>query len=166
MEKEKASQEIESTFSDLLDALNRFESGYNNVPFEGSWTPGQVVEHTLLSAEGFAEVISAPAEPSERAPDEKINDFKPMFLNFDLKMESPEFILPPLKDYDLHQHIARITNVSKKLTDAAQHLDLSEVCSTFEVPGLGFLSRFEASYFVVYHTQRHVHQLRIILLRL
>ena len=38
--------EIKQTAADLLQALEAFnEHSFNQVPFEGSWTAGQVAEH-------------------------------------------------------------------------------------------------------------------------
>ncbi|MBE7179216.1 MAG: DinB family protein, partial [Mucilaginibacter polytrichastri] len=45
----------------------------------------------------------------------------------------------------------------------ARDMDLSMLCLGFDFPGLGFLTRYEWLYFNIYHTQRHIRQLRNIL---
>ena len=98
MDNNNVDQELTATFEDLLRTISLFNTHYSNVPFPESWTPAQVVEHVLLSAEGFAEVVNADGETAQRSPFEKIEEIKSIFLNFDIKMKSPEFICPPLKD--------------------------------------------------------------------
>lgn len=161
MNKEKVIQESQEALKSLMATIKLFDDQtYNEIPFEGSWTPGQVVEHTVLSAEGFTQLIQAETRPTERAADELEPQLKSILLNFELKMHSPDFIYPEMKDYDSESQLERIKKVSDELKHALAALNLSPTCVGFELPGLGFVTRYEAAYFVVYHTQRHTHQLQ------
>ncbi|MGZ3928233.1 MAG: hypothetical protein ACXVJG_14855, partial [Mucilaginibacter sp.] len=63
--------EIEKTKKELLNALGQFDQGnINIVPFEGSWTGGQVAEHVLKSVSGILENIKGTTVPTERNPGE------------------------------------------------------------------------------------------------
>jgi hypothetical protein len=46
---------------------------------------------------------------------------------------------------------------------AVQTLDLTSTCLGFELPGFGKFTRLEWGNFILYHTQRHMHQMKNIL---
>lgn len=161
MNKDIILQEFEETFSDLESAINLFDDKkFNEVPFEGSWTPGQVVQHIVLSSAGFAQVLNAEVKETDRAIDELIPELKSIFLNFGLKMKSPDFILPELKDYDREAFLVKVKEIRQAIGKAISALPLDKTCLAFQLPGMGYLTRLEAVHFVIYHTQRHIHQLR------
>jgi hypothetical protein len=83
------------TKKDLLQVLNLFNcENINTVPFEGSRTGGQVAEHVLKSVSGVLETLKAKVKQTERDPEENVKQLSDIFLNFDIKMKSPDFILP------------------------------------------------------------------------
>lgn len=156
--------DIKSTADKLIQILSHFEQEQiNTVPFEGSWTAAQVADHLLKSDTGILKVLYGKTEQTKRQPDEKVEEIKNLFLDFTIKMESPEEILPS----DIPQQKATILNaLAIKMTalyEAAATLNLSETCLDFEFLGSGFLTRLEWLSFFVCHTQRHTHQLENIL---
>ena len=81
------------------------------------------------------------------------------FLNFDIKMQSPEFILPseqPLQKDIVYQNLKEITDAISK---AINSLDLS-FASTIPFPKSGELTRHEWVSFATFHTQRHIRQMK------
>lgn len=147
-------------FSSLENTIELFDDkDFNKVPFAGSWTAGQVAQHILLSDEGFVEVLNDKVAITERAVDEFKPQLKAIFLNFETKMKSPDFVLPELKDYDKEAHLLKVVKIKDGMAKAINDLDLGKTCSSFSLPGLGYLTRYEAIYFVIYHTTRHAHQL-------
>ncbi|MFA6275317.1 MAG: DinB family protein [Pedobacter sp.] len=159
--------DFNTTFSDLEKAISLIEQeNFNRIPFPNSWTAGQVVQHIILSSGGFAGVLNAAVKPSDRAADELIPRIKADFLNFGIKMKSPDFILPEDKKYNKEDLLGTIKGIKKDILKEIETLDLTQMCLAFELPGYGFLTRLEAIYFVIYHTQRHVHQLNNIALKL
>jgi hypothetical protein len=154
-------EELLETKNELLKVLNAFSDGViNTVPFEGSWTPGQVAEHILISASGVSSALKGDAKPSYRDPELHIKLLGDAFLNFDVKMRSPDFVLPTEKKKDKQDLISSLTATFDELVKAAGSDDLDQICVTFEMPTLGTLSKKELLYFVLVHTQRHIHQLK------
>jgi hypothetical protein len=161
MNKDALITSFNETFSDLEDTISLFDDyRFNQIPFEGSWTPGQVVEHIKLANGGFVHVLNGEVATTERPIDEKVATLKDIFLNFNTKLKSPDFIKPPIHDYDKEQLLVEISAIKKKIAKEIPALDLSKTCMSFELPGMGHLTRLEAIYFVIFHTQRHVHQLK------
>ncbi|GEP97853.1 DinB family protein [Chitinophaga cymbidii] len=160
MNREQLLADIQTTVSGLMQTLSSFnDDQINKVPFEGSWTAGQVAEHVLKSS-GIAEILHGKVEQPNRAPDQYVAPLREQFLNFDIKMKSPDFILPSDGAHDKEELMAELESIWKKTAAAAATLDLSMMCLDFELPTLGTMTRYEWIRFLVVHTQRHTHQLK------
>ena len=156
--KPKIQEELETVTTELLLMIGSFDQGQINlIPFENSWTVAQVADHLCKSDASVLASISEDGTPTERAPDEKNPELKGIFLNFDIKFKSPAMIIPDNKVFNKEELIARLKETRSELSAAAATLNLSEIC-THEV--LGSMTRLEFLSFVIYHTQRHVHQLK------
>lgn len=150
--------EVEKTGSTLLQLLSSFtEKQLNAVPFEGSWTAGQVAEHIYKA--GDCGIVYGNTVPTNREPDEKVKAIKEMFLNFDAKMKSPEFVLPDTGFHGKDKVLERTTATWNKLTEAAKTVGLTDTCTDFVVEGFGPFTRLEWIEFINVHTRRHIHQL-------
>lgn len=153
--------QIDETSEELLQVLDSFEQELINiVPSEGSWTAGQLAQHLVMSGSGFVEMINGEVKETGRKPDEQVETIKNTFLNFNIKMKSPDFIVPPSATYNKMHLLSSLKDIHKEMDRAIKTLDLSKTCLGFELPMMGFLTRLEAIYFVLYHTQRHMHQLK------
>jgi len=153
---------IDETLSELLAVVSNFQQEqFNIVPFKDSWTAGEVTQHLVLSISGFVELMNGPTQPTNRNPREHIDSIKNVFLNFSSKLKSPDFIVPEKKSYDKQEQLERLKKLKAAVEDIIEKADLDQTCTRFTIPGgLGFLTRQEALAFVLYHTQRHIHQLR------
>ena len=154
-------EELSLTRQHLLQALALFsESNFNAVPFEGSWTAGQVTEHIFKSINGTPHLLTGPSVPANRDPSANVAGLRALFLDFTTKMKSPDFILPSddPKDYTtLTQTVAGILNA---IIEVSKTIDTSHIITGFDFPGVGPLTRIELLNFISVHTQRHTHQLK------
>ncbi|TKC06559.1 DinB family protein [Pedobacter polaris] len=158
--KEEVKNDFIKVFSAFENSIHLFDDqNFNTVPFAESWTPGQVVRHVVLASDGFEHILKGEVKDTERPFDELKPRVKADFLNFGIKMKSPDFILPKMKDYDKEQLTTKIRSIKEAIVHEIDALDLTKTCLGFEIPGYGFFTRYEAIYFVIYHTQRHNHQL-------
>lgn len=152
---------FQAVADEFIQQLSSFSSEQiNTIPFEGSWTAGQVAQHLVLSDSGFAELLNGAGKETERSPDEHVETIRAAFLNFSIKMQSPDFVRPALTDYDKDYLIATLEELKGSIMYAIKTLALLETCVTFELPVLGHLTRLEAIHFLIVHTQRHLHQLK------
>jgi hypothetical protein len=151
--------QVPETGAAIVEQLELFnEQQLNTIPFEGSWTAGQVGEH-LLKSGGAVEVVFGRTVPTERAFDEKIPMLS-IFLDFSIKMQSPDFILPSDGFHPKKELIEGMHKTWEGIREAVDTLDLTKTCLDFEMPGIGLITRFEWISFYVFHTQRHLHQLK------
>ena len=156
--------ELFSTKTLLLEALDRFnDQNFNSIPVTGGWTGGQVAEHVLLSASGIADAVNGPVKPADRDPEQHIKLLGDIFLNFDMKLKSPDFILPSDTPKDKKVIIQQLEEIFDRIIQVAGPDDLDVICTTFEMPTLGLLSKKEFIWFTIVHTKRHIHQLNNIL---
>jgi hypothetical protein len=159
MESKEILKDLDDTASELLQIIQSFDQEqFNTIPFEGSWAAGQTAEHLLKS--NISKLLYGNVNETDRQPDEKIQEIKDIFLNFDVKMTAPHFNTPSVKSQDKEEILASFTDAYKETRKAAAALDLSETCLDFELPGLGRLTRLEWIYFMIFHIQRHIHQLK------
>jgi len=157
---EELKAQIAPTFNNMVKAIQRFShSGFNAIPFEGSWTPGQIAAHVKMSVQGIPELFTSETRPANRKADEKVQMVADVFLDFGKKYDSPEAIVPKQKEYDQERFIAFFSEYSDALQAMVSQLDMSEICLGFEIPGFGPMTRLEFLSFVLFHTQRHTHQM-------
>ncbi len=156
-------KDIVETFKKLNDILSKFsENELNQIPFQGSWTPGQVVQHIILACSGFPELFAGNTEKTTRKPDEKIKDIEGLFLNFTIKMDAPVFLKPEKKEYNKNALNIELLRLESELLDCAEKYDLTLTCLDFQVPGFDKFTMYEWIDFALVHTQRHKHQLNTI----
>ncbi len=155
---------LNETLEDFTETLSTFgEHEFNDIPFDGSWTPGQVGQHVILSVTFFTDLLAGPDTPTGRLPDMHVANLKAAFLNFEHKMQSPDFIIPPAIDYNKLEQLDELERLQERLNDIIAQADMSLTCTGSELPTMGYLTRTEIAHFLVYHTTRHTHQLRNIL---
>jgi hypothetical protein len=144
--------------------LNTFEltapDDLNRVPFEGSWTAGQLAEHIILSLSSGIGLINGNKQATDRVPDKYVQAVKDLFLNFDLKFKSAPIITPEDKHYDKDTLSTELKNRFNDLINLAQTKDLTDTCLAAEFKGIGYLTGLEWAYQGVYHVQRHIQQLK------
>lgn len=157
-------KDTHSTFSDLYGAINLIkDEQIDTIPFEGSWTPGQVVEHILKAVANLPHICMGATQPAQRPENEKTPGIKNLFLDFTIKFKSPDFIIPTETQHHKNQLLAELKKTEQAFADLISKQDLSRLCLDFEIPGFGQLTRYELLDFGLTHTQRHLRQLNNIL---
>jgi hypothetical protein len=153
--------EVTETTDELLNLISSMsEEQLNKIPFEGSWTAGQVTDHISQSFGGVVQTVNDNAIPTERDPGKKIELIKSIFLDFTTKMTSPDFVLPSQPPHKKEVLIADLNTMKDQITEAIKTLDLTETHMNFEIPGFGKFTRLEWINFLIYHMQRHTYQIK------
>jgi hypothetical protein len=153
--------EVNKTLTILEELFSSFEhEQINVVPFEGSWTAGQLLRHMNMSNSGFVKLINGNVKDTQRKPDEFVERIKSDFLDFSTRFTSPDSVQPPKEIYNKERLLNSLRTIKENLSRSIDTLDLTKTCLDFELPVYGFLTRMEAVNFVLYHTQRHIHQLK------
>jgi hypothetical protein len=163
MDTKEIFSEIDSTITEVEQLFSLFtDEEVNSIPFEGSWTAAQLVEHVNLSLSGFIYQLFGPVRDTERQPDAGVQQLRDMFLNFENKFRASPSIYPASKNYKKAELLSTLDELKTKLNSFDTSSDLSKTCVAVELPFFGYLTRTEIAYFIIYHTQRHLHQLQSI----
>ncbi|MGH2576111.1 MAG: DinB family protein [Ignavibacteria bacterium] len=161
-------QEFEESTARLLQTLSEFTNEqFNQIPFEGSWTAGQVSEHLYKSESNAVRVMKGSTRKTEgREPDANEEPIRETFLNFDIKFQSPDFILPSDEPKNPLEFLKRFNKTRENIRKIIQTEDLSLTCADFSFPGMGELTRQEWICFVNCHSIRHARQMKNIYVKL
>jgi DinB superfamily len=153
---------IKETMEELQKIFSSFtQQQIDKIPFAGSWTAGQVTEHIIKSIGNLPEFFNSNTVPTYDRPfDAHVSTLLHIFLDFNTKMQSPEFILPQATHHDKETMLESFSSLKEQMINAAETLDTTLTCKSFEMPGIGFLTRYEWLHFFMVHTQRHTHQLK------
>jgi hypothetical protein len=150
--------EMNEVTAELLKTISSFnQQQLNTIPFKGSWTPAQVAEHVFKSDYELLKVLYGPTEPTERPIDENVEGLKQNFLDFSIKFNSPEEIIPDDTTYEKEILMDALNYSRSRLREAIKTLDITALCHD---PRLGKLTRYELLHFIIFHTKRHIHQLK------
>jgi len=165
--KDSCQNTILETYSRLSDVLSEIsENEINKIPFEGSWTAGQNVQHIILACSGLPALFAGQKEKTTRQQDENVAKLDSIFLDYTAKYESPENIKPAAVDYLKDMQLASIKKIQDDLSEAAEVYDLTLLCMDAKVPGFENFTIYEWIHFAIVHTQRHTHQLENIAAKL
>lgn len=152
---------LKNIYNSFISKLEKFSSEQiNEIPFEGSWTPGQVTDHIIKATSGIPDKYT---EPVTRPYDAKVDLMESVFLNFETKFKSPEFVVPGNGPFEKD---ALIQTLRKTLDGHLQKIsdtDLTALCLKFDLPTIGTMTRYEWFRFIHAHTIRHHRQLKNIL---
>jgi hypothetical protein len=144
-----------NAFIEKVAALS--QSALNTVPFTGSWTAAQVIDHLCKSDEHMIKTLYGPVQPTSRPPDAGVPKLQAIFLDFSTKLPAPEFIIPSNETFDKESIIGTFKAGREQLGKAIQALDLTATC---HLPILGNPTRLEIITFVTVHTLRHTNQVK------
>ena len=149
---------VDETAAGLMELLLPLsEEQINIIPFAGSWTAAQLATHVTKSNNAIVQAMDIEGKLPERKSTERVAELKKIFLDFSHKLKSPEFIVPMPGIYGKEKLLATLKKSNDQLKEKREQVNLSEV---IEFSAFGRITRLELLHFVLYHTQRHIHQLK------
>ena len=150
--------EIDKVADEILNGLGSIdEKKINLVPFEGSWTAAQVIVHVTKSNNGLIRYFQETGTIPSREPDSGVETLKKIFLDFATKLKSPDFIVPEALKYNKHEIVSKLRQSFEDVLSAARECNLTDEVNHFIFKSI---TKVELAHFIVYHTQRHIHQLK------
>lgn len=161
--KTEVQKNIVETFKKLNEILSSFsEEEFNTIPYKDGWTAGQTTQHIILACSGYPELFGGRKQKTIRKYEEFVSQLDSIFLNFNSKMNAPEFLIPEKKDYNKNSLTLSILKIESDLLEETEKHDLTLTCLDFHAPGFENFTIYEWIHFALVHTQRHTHQLNSI----
>ncbi|MEP6467411.1 MAG: DinB family protein [Parafilimonas sp.] len=152
---------LDETTSELIQlATSISETLLNTVPFAGSWTAAQLIIHVTKSNKAIAQGLNIEGKQANRNPEDGVPHIKKMFLDFEAKYQSPAFIVPEEGNYNKDEIIDALKKSVQRLQQLRTETNLTELIN---LPAFGEITKLELLHFVLYHTQRHIYQLKNII---
>lgn len=154
---ENIRKEIQTVFDTVIETLDTVAGrSVDEVPFEGSWTIGQVAEHIIISSRGLPD---AKTHPADRRHDERVPALRGIFSDRRQKSKASPQVYPKETTHNIPGLIAQLTRNKEKLLQISNGKDLTVLCLDMEFPFMGYLTRYEWLTFICVHTKWHVHQI-------
>jgi hypothetical protein len=149
---------LNETVSEILEVISFIdENKINTIVSEDSWTIAQVADHLIKSNRSIANALDIHSLKFRRHADLRKEELESQFLNFSVKFKSPGFILPDKNYYNKENLVKDLSDSFKSLYDKSNRNDLSEMITH---KAFGDITKLELIYFVWYHSQRHLRQIK------
>ncbi|MEH6306742.1 DinB family protein [Olivibacter sp. CPCC 100613] len=148
---------VTKAFDEFVGLIVKFDEWHiNQKPPYGGWTAAQVADHII---QGTAGLPDSHTQAPTRKIDAYVESLRDIFLNFEIKLESPDFIYPGNGPFDKSELITALESNKQQHVKTITNTDLTALCLDFEFPTYGFLTRYEWLMFIRFHVHRHSHQL-------
>jgi len=148
---------VSNAFAGFLQAFSSISrEDVNKIPYADSWTAAQVVLHVTKSTAFMIRLVDTQGVAARRNPDARVDELEKFFLNFSVKLDAPEMIVPPPGEYEKEILIENLESLTCMLLEKSSLTNLDEMITGTI---LGDVTRLELLYFVSFHTRRHTHQL-------
>ena len=158
LEKDNLQKALTTAFDEFIALFSSFdENDINRKPFPESWTPAQVATHIILGTDGVPDTTT---KPLDREVDSYLAIIRPWWEDLNQKFKSPEFILPDDQPKSKKEVLSKLQHAKENDLKIIAQKDLSQICLDFELPGIGYLTRYEWLWFTQMHLKRHSFQLR------
>lgn len=158
MDSTQLKEQINLVFDSVIDTVNQLPDDlFNKVPFESSWTIGQVAEHIVICSRGIPDHN---VEEASRPYNENEGALENIFLDMNQKAKAAQAVTPQAPPHEKAKMLEQLEHNKKKIMGIAGDKDLMQLCLDMQFPFMGYLTRYEWLRFVQVHTQRHLNQIR------
>jgi DinB superfamily len=158
LEKDHLQKALATAFDEFIDVFASFdEDSINRRLYPDSWTPAQVASHIILATDGVPDSAN---KPLDREIDLYLPAIRPWWEDLSQKFKSPESLQPDDKQRSKNEVLAELKRVREKDLKIVAQEDLTRICLDFELPTIGYLTRYEWLWFIEMHLKRHLFQLQ------
>tara|TARA_R110002050_G_scaffold267147_3_gene408675 strand:+ start:724 stop:1245 length:522 start_codon:yes stop_codon:yes gene_type:complete len=155
---------IETSYRNFKNALSQFsEKELNSIPFEGSWTAGQVTEHLSKSNAGILnQLLNGKAETTNRDADKQVELIQGIFRGSE-KMKTAPVLEPKNPPHSLQELLKILEEQKEQQLETVKNKDLKSLIPELEFPpSPEGLTRLEWMHLMIEHTNRHKKQIETI----
>lgn len=146
-------------FNSLISKVTSFAEETYNRELPNKWNAALLVEHIIMGNAGMKQFLTEVTYASDTPYDLNIEAIRNLMLNNEVKHQSPDFLIPAIKIYDIKEQKEMLLNIQAELNDCILTLDFDKKCGTAEMPPFGYLSIYEWLNFSLFHILRHTTQL-------
>jgi uncharacterized damage-inducible protein DinB len=157
MDKKSLEAEMKTTLDTVINLLSdQTDARFAERIRPGAWTIGQLAWHLVKATR---DMRSAPTRKSDRPFDKYVREIEDVFMNDNVRLVAPEALIPEDRTYTVEEVVKALRDNEEAALTIIREKDLTEQVTDNELPGWGFLTRYEWSKLMVYHVTRHTNQL-------
>lgn len=147
----------------LRDTLvNVSEQLYIKTPAEGKWSIQQILDHLAVTESVIVNLSHGPASENGRDATAVVNIIKEAFGDHTKVFPNPQPVNPSGQLKSIEEFLNLIERNRLAFLDEIQSKGAQFVLDLFPHPLTGTMTRLEWLYFNIYHTERHIHQIKMI----
>jgi hypothetical protein len=136
---------------------------FNQKPGPLTWSAAEIAEHLMLVDSSVNRVLTGPAAPPPPERLDKSEHIRANLLLQPVPMEAYGPIVPSPGPKEKRALLHQLQSTRDILRELIQTLDLHPVCLGFAHPLFGELTRAEWGWYVLYHGERHLGQVKRLL---
>lgn len=136
---------------------------YSKQPGEGQWSIQQILEHLTVTEKGVLMMGNGPTTDTDRDPSVTIHQVRDALGDRTSKRVAPAQVSPPGEDKTMEEFIAILESTRQSFIDQANSKGWNQILTLFPHPIAGTMTRLEWLYFHIYHTERHLQQIKEII---
>ena len=136
---------LTTAFNDFISTFGQFDSDtINQKPGDSHWTPGQVVQHILLATDGVPDGRTGALKSHRKDShyDSLLEMIRPWWEDLNQKFQSPQELRPDSDSKDKGKLLSALQDNLRKDLSIVDSADLSDICLDFELPSVGYLTRY------------------------
>ncbi|MEQ9091626.1 MAG: DinB family protein [Balneola sp.] len=134
---------------------------FNKKPDKNTWSAAENVEHIIRSEFGTARLFNASTEKGpSRNTEERIQKIESLFRDRTKKLQAFGVVLPTDSDKDKSELLEKFKTSRTQVIELIKVQDPDEICTRFEHPLFGFMTRREWIHFNMVHSNRHIDQIQ------
>lgn len=157
-DREELLSTVGGIFAELIELYDSVShERINSIPYESSWTASQLLDHVAKSTNGIASALMQDGKTPGREVTKRVPGLKTIFLDFSNKMQSPVSIVPGDGPFEKQDVIDKLNMAFEELAKEARHTNLDGLVEGLP---LGPVTKLELLHFVVYHSTRHLEQMK------
>lgn len=136
---------------------------YKIHPEEGKWSIQQILEHLSVTEKGVLFMGQGQTTETDRDPSIIIHKVRDFLSDYTNKRSAPVPVRPPGEDKPMSEFLDIIEQSRSAFIEQAETHGWHKTLDAFPHPLSGVMTRLEWLYFHIYHTERHLHQIKQII---
>lgn len=147
----------------LRDTLTGVDNHlYQIAPAEGKWSIQFILEHLAITESVVVNLLEGPTTETDRDPTAAVHIIKSAFNDHQKVYPNPKPVTPRGQASTIEEFLTTIEENRNKLLEDIQSKGTHDILDSFPHPLTGKMTRLEWLYFNIYHTERHIHQIKMI----
>lgn len=146
---------------DSLDTVNK--ELYKTHHEEGKWSIQQILEHLSVTERGVLMMGNGQTTETNRDPNMIIHQIRDFLGDQSDKRTAPAPVRPPGEDKSMIKFLDLILETRHAFIEQGESKGWHQILDQFSHPISGAMTRLEWLYFHIYHTERHLHQIKLIM---